>query len=445
MSEQEKDLQSTEEQESQDFFIDDELTEAELEREQQRKERKKRRMRAVLMKRCLLAACVLLIIVVCGIFVHNKRKGPITIQVKNTSMIQGEEMPKYGIEVKSKRNPKSVLDKKSGYTYKDLRKDLLAGKGLNIECKADGTKEGKFPIKASLSKELKNKVSTKWKKKVKFIFEDGTLEVKNQYGEMEKNKFKYWDGKYASEKFIPYHGKTYYFDKDGIMVTGDMFIGTRKYTFDDKGALVSEKIEIDPKKPMVALTFDDGPGKRTEELLNVLDENGSRATFFMLGKNVSRYEEVVKKMQDLGNELGNHSWDHENLAQLSDEDIKWEINHTNEVIKNAAGNNPSLMRPPYGSINATVRENVGLPLIMWSIDTEDWKTRDAQKTIEVVMNNVKDGDIILIHDIHDPSVDAAIQLIPQLVDKGYQLVTVSEMAQIKGVKTVSGEKYFSFR
>lgn len=487
------------------YYIDDEPTEEDLAREEHRRQRKNERRKAVIIKRCILTVLILILAIMAGRFVYMRKNGPVTIAVNNSSMIQGEEMPKFTVEVSSKRSPKAVLDKKSGYNVKDLMADLTEGNGIETDCKADGTKEGKFAVKAHITDELKNKLSKEWKVKLKFIVKDGTLEVKNQYGEVEENKFKLWDGKYASEQFIPYHGKTYYYDKEGIKATGwetigdvkyffdkegamqtgwkkgekatyffekdgkmktgwyeendsryyfnsdgkmqvgDLLVGTKKYTFDEKGVLVSAKIEIDPDKPMVALTFDDGPGERTEELLDYLDSYGSRASFFMLGKKVGKYEDVVKKMYALGNELGNHSWDHADLADLDADGVQQEIGDTVDAIENATGHRPSVMRPPYGSINATVRENAGAPLIMWSIDTLDWKTRNAQATYDTVMENVKDGDIILIHDIHGPSVDAAEMLIPALLEKGYQLVTVSEMAEIKGIDLNNGEKYFSFK
>ena len=495
--------EQTDSQEDDLYYIDDEPTEEDLAREEHRRQRKNERRKAVIIKRCILAVIVVILALMAGRFVYVRKNGPVTVTVNNTSMIQGEELPKFTVEVSSKRSPKSVLDEKSGYNVKDLMTDLSKGKGIETDCKADGTKEGKFAIKARITDELKKQLSKK--SKVKFVVKDGTLEVKNQYGEMEKDKFKLWDGKYASERFIPYHGKTYYYDKNGIKTTGwktiddakyffdkegamqtgwkkgekatyffeedgkmktgwyeekdaryyfnddgkmqvgDLLIGTKKYTFDEKGVLASEKIEIDPDKPMVALTFDDGPGERTDELLDFLDSHGSRATFFMLGKKVGKYEDVVKKMYALGNELGNHSWDHADLADLDEEGVQQEIGDTIDAVENVTGHRPSVMRPPYGSINATVRGNAGAPLIMWSIDTLDWKTRDAQMTFDTVMGSVKDGDIILIHDIHSPSVDAAEMLIPALLDKGYQLVTVSEMAEIKGIDLNNGEKYFNFR
>ena len=240
-------------------------------------------------------------------------------------------------------------------------------------------------------------------------------------------------------------GKTYYFSADGKMATGKQKVGLAECEFNKKGELVSKKeSSIDPKKPMVALTFDDGPGKRTGELLAQLEKYNAHATFFMLGQKVSSYPDVVKKMKEIGCELGNHSYSHKNLAKQSVAGITDEVGKTNSNIAEITGEGATVMRPPYGAISDTLKSTVGMPMILWNIDTLDWKTRNAQKTIETTMNNVDDGDIILLHDIHTESVDAALQLIPKLQEAGYQLVTVSELAAAKGVTLENGGRYTDF-
>ena len=156
------------------------------------------------------------------------------------------------------------------------------------------------------------------------------------------------------------------------------------------------------------------------------------------------YPDTVRRMKEIGCELGNHSFDHPELTRLDGAGISSQIQKTNDAIKAAAGNGATVMRPPYGAINSAVSENVGLPMILWNIDTLDWKTRTAQKTIDTVMNSVSDGDIILMHDIHTESVDAAIALIPKLQEAGYQLVTVSELAAAKNVTLANGKSYTDF-
>lgn len=240
-------------------------------------------------------------------------------------------------------------------------------------------------------------------------------------------------------------GSAYYFDANGKMATGDIYLGLTLCSFDENGKLVAKKeSQVDPDRPMVALTFDDGPGPRTLELLEQLEQYNAHATFFMLGQKVSSYPDAVKKMKETGCELGNHSFDHTDLSTLDSAGIQDEISKTNEGIRNITGAGATVMRPPYGAVNSTVSANAGMPMILWNIDTLDWKTRNAQSTVDAVMNKVKDGDIILMHDIHTETVDAALQLIPKLQSDGYQLVTVSELAAARGKQLLNGETYTDF-
>lgn len=202
---------------------------------------------------------------------------------------------------------------------------------------------------------------------------------------------------------------------------------------------------MDPNKPMIALTFDDGPGVGTERILDVLEKYNARATFFMLGDNAKRYPFTVKRIVQSRSEIGNHSLNHPQLTKLSATGIRQQMNTTSNIIAQASGGaRPTVMRPPGGAVNSTVQNNVGLPIILWSVDTLDWKTRDTQKTINVVLSQARDGDIVLMHDIHKPTVEAAVRLIPELTKRGYQLVTVSELAKAKGIKLVNGGKYSQF-
>lgn len=150
----------------------------------------------------------------------------------------------------------------------------------------------------------------------------------------------------------------------------------------------------------------------------------------MLGKNVKLYPDAVKQMLKDGNELGNHSYDHQQLTKIDGAAVKKKLMIRTEY-KNICGSPATLLRPPYGAINDTVKSNVGMPMILWNVDTLDWKTRNTQSTIDSVMKNLKDGDIVLMHDIHSQTIDAALELIPKLEEEGYQLVTVSEMAAAK--------------
>lgn len=213
---------------------------------------------------------------------------------------------------------------------------------------------------------------------------------------------------------------------------------------DSNGEKKEKKYKINPKKKMVALTFDDGPGRYTKEIVNCLKKNNGRATFFVLGCNVNKYPKVVKAADKIGCEIANHSYNHSNLAKLSGREIKKQMKDTDKRIKKITGKKTAICRTPGGSISDTVKESIGKPVILWSIDTLDWKTRDRDKTVNCVMKNVKDGDIVLMHDIHEPSKEAALILIEKLKKKGYQLVTVSELAEYRGYDMEKGGVYRSF-
>ena len=231
-------------------------------------------------------------------------------------------------------------------------------------------------------------------------------------------------------------GAKYYFDENGYVITGWEEIDGKDCYFDENGVYDSTK-----EPPLVALTFDDGPGQYTDKLLDCLEENGAKATFYMLGQNVEKYPDIVKRMHDLGMELSNHTYDHKDLTKLTQSQITEEIEKTNTLIENAAGVLPDTLRPPGGSYNEAVQNLAGMPIVKWSIDTKDWKTKSEDQTYQCVMDSVQDGYIVLMHDIHQWSVDAALRLIPDLMEEGYKLVTVQELAQAKGITLEDGQVY----
>ena len=186
-------------------------------------------------------------------------------------------------------------------------------------------------------------------------------------------------------------------------------------------------------KKAVALTFDDGPSKHTARILNCLEANGAKATFFVVGPNVQKFGDTLRRAVSLGMEIGNHTVNHLNLKTLSEAEIKSEINTNADYIEAATGIRPKLVRPPYGNYTSNILAIANQPFILWSIDTLDWKTRDAQSTINSVLSSVKDGDIILMHDLYEPTAAAAETIIPELIKMGFDLVTVSELAQRKGI------------
>ena len=247
------------------------------------------------------------------------------------------------------------------------------------------------------------------------------------------------DGTYFAGGMQEIDGSTYYFDDNGYIKTGWVEVGFDDYYFNDDGT-------YDPSqhKTRIAFTFDDGPGEYTDELLDCLEENNAHATFFMLGQNVGSWESTVQRMADIGCEIGSHSWDHPNLYDLSMDSVAKEFSDTDAALEKACGQKASVARAPYGNWSDDIISTVGKPFFTWSLDSMDWSYLDVNKDYDAVMNgDLTVGSIILMHDIHEPSVQAAIKMIPELVQKGYKLMTVSELAAAKGV-TLQGANYSDF-
>lgn len=242
------------------------------------------------------------------------------------------------------------------------------------------------------------------------------------------------------------NGGTAGIEAQGLRVDGIRVAVTRK----DAGLPAEPKTAgryVDPSKPMVALTFDDGPSVHTARILDCLEANNARATFFMVGNRIGSYPATVKRMVDIGCEPASHTWNHAYITKLSSAELMTNLNQVDGALQAAAGVTAASMRPPGGFINDAAKATLaqkGIPAIMWSIDTLDWKTKNAQNTIDVVLGSVRDGDIILMHDLYETSADAAVVLIPELINRGYQLVTVSEMAACRG-GAQPGQAYHSFR
>lgn len=202
--------------------------------------------------------------------------------------------------------------------------------------------------------------------------------------------------------------------------------------------------QIDLNQPMVALTYDDGPSQYTSEILDILGQYGGAATFFVVGSNVPRWSDVLKRTFDMGCEIGNHTYNHTILTKTDVSTIRSQIDGTNAAVQSITGVSPVVMRPPGGNYNSTVSASVGMPIILWSIDTLDWKTRNPLLTQASVLNHVQNGDIILMHDLYSQTAAASRVIIPELRNRGYQLVTVSELSDCRGDMS-DGNVYRSFR
>lgn len=202
---------------------------------------------------------------------------------------------------------------------------------------------------------------------------------------------------------------------------------------------------IDPSKPMVALTFDDGPQPSVgNRIMDCLAQYGGKATFFMVGERVGSYKTEVQRMVAEGHEVANHTMNHKYLQKLGAAQIQAQVNNGNDAIQAACGVRPTLLRLPGGNHNATVLANTGMPMIQWNVDTLDWKTRNADKTVAAVLNHVKDGDIILMHELYSSTGDAVLRIVPELHKRGFQMVTVSQLAAAKGKTLEAGKLYSSF-
>lgn len=251
------------------------------------------------------------------------------------------------------------------------------------------------------------------------------------------------DGTYYVNGFADIDGTTYSFDKKGYMQTGWVEKGVKDYYFNEDGSYDPSK-----KRPMIALTFDDGPGEYTETLLDTVEKYNAHVTFFMVGQNVEGHESTIQRMLKLGCELGNHTWDHpsQTLPNMDLDSVLQEFQKTDDAIVKACGQAATVCRAPYGAITDEQMSAVGKPFFMWSTDSLDWKLMDADADYNQIMNDssLGDGSIILMHDIHEPSVKCATEkLIPALIDQGYKLVTVSELAEAKDV-TLQSASYSDF-
>ena len=199
---------------------------------------------------------------------------------------------------------------------------------------------------------------------------------------------------------------------------------------------------INPNKKMVALTYDDGPYTPvTNQILDVLEEYNGRATFFVVGSRVNTYKDCIKREASLGCEIGNHTYNHTILTSVSASTIKSEIADTNAAVKNITGQAPKIVRTPGGAVNSTVKANVKYPMFNWSVDTLDWKYRNSSSVVSSIKNNVRDGSIVLMHDLYGSTGTATEQIVPWLVKNGYQLVTVSELMAVKGIDVQKGQLY----
>ena len=203
--------------------------------------------------------------------------------------------------------------------------------------------------------------------------------------------------------------------------------------------------KIDPNKKIVAFSFDDGPGPYTNQIVDALVDHHFKATFFVVGNRLYKYKDNLKYEFDRGMEIGNHSYDHSNLAKLKNGKLETNINQTATLIKEITGQDTFLIRPPYGAINDYVKESLPNAFILWDVDTNDWLYRDKDYIHDYLLNHLKDGDIALMHDIHATTKEAVLAVLDELYLNNYQVVSVGELANLKGITLEAHHAYRSFK
>ena len=197
---------------------------------------------------------------------------------------------------------------------------------------------------------------------------------------------------------------------------------------------------------MVALTFDDGPYRNnTKVITDLFEEYGGRATFFVVGYHLDMFAEDMLYAYQRGFQIGNHTLNHPALRQISDEEGMEEVKELNRRLNELGIEGELMLRPPYGEYTQYMQEHLSVPMIGWNVDSQDWLSKDADKIYEQIVGNVKDGDIVLLHDLHDVTAEAMQRVVPELTAQGFQLVTVEEMFAAKGIEPQAGQYYCYIR
>ena len=203
---------------------------------------------------------------------------------------------------------------------------------------------------------------------------------------------------------------------------------------------------VDPDKPMIALTFDDGPGPGTRRILRALESVDGRATFCMGGDRVNDYAQTARMVAEQGSEIATHTLSHPNLAKLSAGEVRAELEQSIAAIEQVTGVRPGVLRPPYGSTSEDVQQicrEMGVVIANWNVDTEDWRVRDADAILNHVLDNARDGAIVLCHDLYPETAAAMEQAVEALAAQGYQLVSVSELLQARAGGGSAGKIYYA--
>ena len=382
---------------------------------------------------------------------YEEFNGIMNINIENKNKKYDDSVNiKYGSYTK---NEKNMYVKVNSNLYKDNNKNSKL-----VSTISKGTK-----LNVSESNEVFSKV--KYKDKIVYILNTSLSdEIVADSGFIDCNEDVYAVDKIEVKKSKDENSESVgtLSRKDKIKRIGTSDDGWSEVVYnDDKGFIKSNLLSIteppefyrgnisanvNPGRAMVALTFDDGPNpSSSNRILDTLQKYNSVATFFELGRLVNSYPDVVKREEALGCEVGSHTHTHPNLNNLSAEAIQGELANSKAAFTNALGHDVSLIRPPYGNSNDFVKSQLPYPIINWNVDTLDWKSRNKDAILaEVRKIGNLDGKIILMHSIYETTADAVEVLVPELINQGYQLVTVSELAYYKGATLSPGQKYFGF-
>ena len=208
--------------------------------------------------------------------------------------------------------------------------------------------------------------------------------------------------------------------------------------------IMPPKVQAAGGTKLIALTFDDGPSSaNTGRLLDGLKARGAHVSFFMTGENAKRNPSIVKRAYEEGHQICSHTYDHALLTNLSNSEIKSQLNKTNKILDNAIGYNLNYsLRPPYGGYSDRVLNAAATPCYYWSVDTRDWESRNATSAYNMFMRYAKDGSIVLMHDLYSTTVTAALNAIDTLQKQGYEFVTLNELQVRRGVTPTAGKIYF---
>lgn len=227
--------------------------------------------------------------------------------------------------------------------------------------------------------------------------------------------------------------------KTGLILAAALLTAALCYT-EEAVLPVEGGAELPAGEKYVALTFDDGPKRgTTDRLLDGLKERNVQATFFLIGQQIEDNADLVARMREEGHQVGNHTWSHQRLDGATADEAAQEVARTEAALEALLGGGKYWLRPPYGQLNEHME--AGVPLVKWSVDPRDWESRDVGKVTNAVLENVKPGSIILLHDIYPTSVDAALRIVDRLEEDGYWFVTVEELLRLNGVEPEAGTMY----